>query len=102
MTNDQKKPVLIVDGHSMIFQWPDLAAHHLRNPVAARAELVRILDTLRDNSGRHVIVVFDGKGVRPNEAGDPGRVQIFYSKAGQTADSIIVRWTPKFGPAVKL
>jgi predicted RNA-binding protein with PIN domain len=83
--------VLIVDGHSMIFQWPELRATHAKNGAATRGQLVRMLTRLQDATGRHIIVVFDGKGVRANEASEPAGIQIFYSKDGQTADSVIER-----------
>ena len=71
----------------MIFQWPELSALHARNGAAAREQLTRY----QDSSGRHVVVVFDGKGARANEASEPAGIQVFYSKAGQTADSVIER-----------
>jgi len=97
MTNDQKERVLIVDGHSMIFQWPDLAAMHASNPARAREALIRMLDGLRDGSNQHVVLVFDGKGTRTQEAGEPHHIQVFYSKSGQTADSVIERLVAKYG-----
>lgn len=90
-TNAPRPRVLIVDGHSMIFQWPELRDLHARNGVGARDQLVRALTGYQDASGTHVIVVFDGKGARPNEASEPAGIQIFYSKAGQTADAVIER-----------
>lgn len=83
--------VLIVDGHSMIFQWPELRALHGRNGAGAREQLVRALTGYQDSTGTHVIVVFDGKGARANEASEPTGIQVFYSKAGQTADAVIER-----------
>lgn len=83
--------VLFVDGHSMIFQWPELRALHNRNGAAAREQLARALTRYQDASGTHVVAVFDGKGARDNEASEPAGIQIFYSKAGKTADSVIER-----------
>lgn len=82
---------LIVDGHSMIFAWPELRALHARRTAAARDELVRRLTRYQDSSGVRVVVVFDGRGPKQNEASEPGGIQIFYSKARQTADSVIER-----------
>jgi predicted RNA-binding protein with PIN domain len=82
---------LIVDGHSVIFAWPELRAQHDRRSGAARDELVRRLTAYQDASGIRVVAVFDGKGVKPNEATEPGGIQIFYSRAGQSADLIIER-----------
>jgi predicted RNA-binding protein with PIN domain len=88
---------LIVDGHSMIFAWPDLRAMHARRSVAARGELVHRLTQYQDASGVRVVVVFDGKGVKPSAETEPGGIQIFYSKSGQTADTIIERLCAGYG-----
>ena len=82
---------LIVDGHSVIFAWPELRAKHGCRSGFARDELVRRLTAYQDASGVRVIAVFDGNGAKPNEATEPGGIQILYSKAGQTADDIVER-----------
>ena len=94
-----KPRVLIVDGHSMIFQWPDLTLQHAKSGAATRDALVRMLTGLKDNSDWHIAVVFDGKGTRTSEASEPHGVQIFYSKDGQTADSVIERLAAKYAGA---
>lgn len=91
-----KPRVLIVDGHSMIFQWPDLTLQHARRGAIARETLVRMLNGLQDNSDWHVAVVFDGTGSKSSEASEPHGIQVFYSKDGQTADSIIERLVAKY------
>lgn len=97
MTHDQKERVLIVDGHSMIFQWPDLAAIQASNPARARETLIHLLDGLRDGSDQHVVLVFDGQGASTQETSEPHHIQVFYSKSGQTADSVIERLVAKYG-----
>lgn len=87
---------LIVDGHSVIFGWPELARLHARRTALARDELVKALTEYQDASGVRVVVVFDGKGVSASEHSAPGGIQIFYSAAGQTADSIIERLAAKY------
>ena len=82
---------LIVDAHSVIFAWPELRAQHGRRTGAARDELVRRLTAYQDASGVRVVAVFDGKGAKQNEATEPGGIQVFYSKAGQSADDIVER-----------
>ena len=91
-----KQKILLVDGHSMIFDWPDLAAMHARNTAAAREELVKRLTGLQDNTEWTVAVVFDGKGVKASSDGVPHGIAVFYSKSGQTADSIIERLAAKY------
>lgn len=83
--------VLVVDGHSMIFQWPELRKLHAKNTASAREQLVRLLTRYRDSSGTHVCVVFDGKGSRTSEEKVPDGIQIFYSGSAKTADSVIER-----------
>jgi uncharacterized protein len=88
--------VLIVDGHSVIFQWPELAGLHAKRTSLARDAVVKMLTDYQDGSGVHVIAVFDGKGAKFSEASEPGGIQIFYSGADQTADDIIERLVAKY------
>ena len=70
---------------------------HGRRTGAARDALVKQLTAYQDASGVRVVAVFDGKGEKPNEATEPGGIQIFYSRAGQTADEVIERLVAKYG-----
>ena len=88
---------LIVDGHSVIFAWPELRKLHERRTSLARDVLVRQLRDYQDWTGVRVIAVFDGKGTAVNASSFPGEIQIFYSRAGQTADSIVERLASKYG-----
>ena len=91
-----KQKILLVDGHSMIFDWEDLASLHGSNTTAAREELIRRLTGLQDNSDWTVAVVFDGTGMKASSDGTPHGIAVFYSKSGQTADSIIERLAAKY------
>ena len=51
---------LIVDGHSVIFAWPELRALHRRRSSLARDALVKKLREYQDWTGVRVAVVFDG------------------------------------------
>ena len=93
---------LIVDGHSVIFAWPELRALHRRRSSLAREALVRKLREYQDWTGVRVAVVFDGKGTTVNVNSEPGEIQIFYSREGQTADSIIERLASKYASRFKL
>jgi hypothetical protein len=88
--------VLIVDGHSVIFAWPEIRALHARRTSLAREAVVKALTEYQDASGVHVVAVFDGKGARANEATEPGGIQVFYSGVDQTADDIIERLVAKY------
>jgi len=87
---------LIVDGHSVIFAWPDLRKLHARRPSLARESLSKRLRGYQDWTDVRVIVVFDGKGAQVSATSDPHDIQILYSRKGQTADSIIERLASKY------
>ena len=87
---------LLVDGHSIIFAWPELRLLHERRTSLARDALIRQLRDFQDWSGMKVVVVFDGRGLSISQEADPGEIQVFYSRAGQTADSIIERLASKY------
>lgn len=93
---------LIVDGHSVIFAWPELLQLHQRRTSLARDTLVRKLRDYQDWTGVRVVVVFDGRGADVDASAEPGEIQIFYSRAGQTADSIVERLASKYGSQFKL
>lgn len=87
---------LIVDGHSVIFAWPELRELHDRRTSLARDELVKQLRAFQDWTGTRVVVVFDGKGAQTSSTADPGEIQIFYSRAGQSADAVVERLASKY------
>ncbi len=93
---------LIVDGHSVIFAWSDLRKLHERRTSLAREELIKRLRDYQDWTGIHVVVVFDGKGADVTNQADPHDIQIFYSRAGQTADSIVERLAGKYAERFRL
>lgn len=83
---------LIVDAHSVIFAWPELATLHRRRMALAREALIKTLTEYQDTSGVRVVAVFDGRGVAASsDASEPGGIQIFYSGQGHTADDVIER-----------
>jgi len=93
-----KQKILIVDGHSMIFQWPGLSDRYASHGAAVREALVRMLTALQDNSDWTVAVVFDGAGRKPSTGEESTAIKVFYSRSGQTADSIIERLAAKYAP----
>lgn len=88
---------LIVDGHSVIFAWPDLRALHDQKTASARERLVKILTEYQDYTGVNVVLVFDGRGPVITQEMEPGGIQVFYSNSGHTADDIIERLVAKYG-----
>jgi len=97
-----KRRILLVDGHSVIFAWPDLAEIHRRNTASARENLVRRLTSLQDSSEWEVAVVFDGRGAKASSDSEPHGIAVFYSKSGQTADEIIERLAAKYAASCEV
>jgi predicted RNA-binding protein with PIN domain len=93
---------LLVDGHSIIFAWPELRLLHERRTSLAREALIKQLRDYQDWTGIRVVVVFDGRGSAVSHEADPGEIQIFYSRGGQTADSIIERLASKYAERLHL
>jgi predicted RNA-binding protein with PIN domain len=98
----QRARYLIVDGHSVVFAWPELRKLHARRSSLARESLVKQLRDYQDWTGVRVVVVFDGRGKKVEATADPGDVQIFYSRRGQSADAIIERLASKYAKEFEL
>ncbi|MEO8044533.1 MAG: NYN domain-containing protein [Spartobacteria bacterium] len=93
---------LLVDGHSIIFAWPELRSLHERRTSLAREALVKQLRDFQDWTGIRVVAVFDGRGTSVSHEAEPGEIQVFYSRLGQTADSIIERLASKYAERYRL
>ena len=98
----QRVRYLIVDGHSVIFAWPELRKLHTRRSSLAREALIKQLRDYQDWTGVRVVVVFDGKGKKVEAISEPSDVQIFYSRSGQSADAIIERLASKYAKRYEL
>lgn len=98
----QRVRYLIVDGHSIIFAWPELSKLHTRRSSLAREALIKRLRHYQDWTGVRVVVVFDGKGRNIDVTSDPTDVQVFYSRSGQTADAIVERLASKYAKRFEL
>ena len=91
---------ILVDGFSLLHNWPELAPGKPRHSAAARDELIRILTQYQDAIGTPVTVFFDGAGSPRHapKAESTAHVEVLYSKAGQTADEMIERAAHRFQP----
>src|SRR5437879_4652600 len=89
---------ILVDGYSLLHNWPELAPGQPRHSLAARDELVQRLTLYRDAIGTPITVFFDGSGApegTPVALSTP-EMEILYSRAGQTADDLIERAAHRF------
>jgi hypothetical protein len=84
---------LIIDGYNLIRQSRTLSALDRQDIALGRAALVASLAAYRALKPHRITVVFDGAQAPP---GSPERdrhkgVRILYSRAGESADAVIVR-----------
>jgi predicted RNA-binding protein with PIN domain len=84
---------ILVDGYSLLHNWPELAPRKPRHSAAARDELVHRLTLYRDAIGTPITVVFDGANadIRLSTVESTPEMEILYSRPGQTADDLIER-----------
>jgi len=89
---------ILVDGYSLLHNWPELAPGQPRHSERARDELIHVLTRYHDVTGTPVSVFFDGAGApahTPKREPDPA-VEVLFSRAGQTADQMIERAAHRF------
>ena len=91
---------ILVDGYSLLHNWPELARGRARHSAAARDELIARLTLYQDASGIPVTIFFDGARVSTGRppASFTSEVEVLYSRKGQTADQLIERAAYRYGP----
>src|SRR5262245_59245389 len=91
---------ILVDGYSLLHNWPALAPDRARHSAAARDELVHALTRYQDAVGTPITIFFDGSGAPPNvpKNESTGTVEVLFSGPGQTADDMIERAAHRFQP----
>jgi predicted RNA-binding protein with PIN domain len=91
---------ILVDGYSLLHNWPELARGRARHSAAARDALIRRLTLYQDAIGTPLTVFFDGSRPRAGkaEASDTTAIEVLYSRKGQTADQMIERAAHRFAP----
>src|SRR5204863_385391 len=91
---------ILVDGYSLLHNWPELAPGKPRHSAAARDELIHHLTLYRDATGTPITIFFDGSQPARGRTQEPANpdVEVLYSRAGQTADQMIERAAHRFQP----
>jgi len=89
---------ILVDGYSLLHNWPELAPGQPRHSERARDELVQMLTHYHDATGEPITIFFDGssapRGASKKKANN--NVEVLFSRAGQTADDLIERAAHRF------
>jgi len=91
---------ILVDGYSLLHNWPELAAGRPRHSALARDELIQRLTLYQDATGTPITIFFDGAGApsgTPAASSTP-QLEVLYSRSGQTADDLIERVAHRFVP----
>ncbi len=82
---------MIVDGYNVLHADPELKRMIRQDLQKARRILVRRLTDYLGDRRVQVTLVFDGRGgLTDVDVEIPGKLQVLYSAAGQTADELIV------------
>ena len=91
---------LIIDGYNIISSWPLLIELKKDNLELARDKLIEMLQNYQGVQGIHIIIVFDAhlSGAKMRTVSNQGKVQVFYTKTGETADTLIERMVSEIPP----
>ena len=94
-----REQLLIVDGYNVLFNWPELEEMAKIDLGMARNRLIEILGDYAAFKNFRMVLVFDGYRAR----GNPGqksrweKVEIVYTKEGQTGDAYIESLANRIG-----
>ena len=89
---------ILIDGYSLLHNWPELAAGQPRHSERARNELIHILTQYHDVTGEPITIFFDGAGAPASapKADSSREVEVLFSRGSQTADDMIERAAHRF------
>ena len=94
-----KEQLLIIDGYNVLFNWPELSEMAKIDLGLARTRLTEILGDYAAFKNIRMVLVFDGYRAK----GNPGqksrweKVEIVYTKEGQTGDAYIESLATRIG-----
>ena len=94
-----KEQLLIIDGYNVLFNWPELQEMAKIDLGLARTRLIEILGDFAAFKNFRMVLVFDGYRAK----GNPGqksrweKVEIVYTKEGQTGDAYIESLATRIG-----
>ena len=74
---------ILVDGYSLLHNWPELAPGAARHSARAREELVHVLTRYHDATGEPVTIFFDGAGAPPGTPKNAARWRFYFRAPGR-------------------
>ena len=89
---------ILVDGYSLLHNWPELAPGRARHSAEARDALIEKLTHYHDAAGTPLSIFFDGsmpRGSGPKQHSSR-HVEVLFSTGQQTADDLIERAAHRF------
>jgi predicted RNA-binding protein with PIN domain len=93
---------LIVDGHSVIFAWPELRTMHERRTALARDELIKQLRDYQDWTGVARWSCSTGRGAPSGSARILARSRFFTREPGRPRMPSVERLASKYAPHYRL
>jgi predicted RNA-binding protein with PIN domain len=89
---------ILVDGYSLLHDWPELAPGRARHSAVARDALIQKLTHYQDAIGVPITIFFDGGAASPQtpKTHSTRQLEVLYSRNGQTADDLIERAAYRF------
>src|SRR5262245_1633739 len=84
---------ILVDGYSLLHNWPEIAPGKPRHSAAAREELISLLTQYHDACRTPLTIIFDGSSevTGPTGVRSTPEVEVLFTRSGQTADQLIER-----------
>ena len=87
---------LIIDGYNLLHQVPELAKMLGTDIQRARHRLVRMVEETAHGMARQTTIVFDGREAGSDAALTSKYLEVFFSPANLSADTVIERLVCKF------
>ena len=94
--------LLIIDGNNLLYSDPELARVRRHNFAQARQELVDKIDDAAVRLAEQIILIFDGTIGGKGREFRSSQIDILFSPAHQSADTLIERLVYEHGPARKV
>ena len=82
---------LIIDGYNLLHQTDELVRLLRTDMQSARHRLVRLVEETAHNMARQITIVFDGRETGSDPALNSAWMEVFFSPAHLSADTVIER-----------